>query len=133
MVAKCSAEKQQRGERQQISVDHPLHLLGAGAVARADCWQRDVEDRAIDERQARREDAGDKRPARFGPHAPAASVARVQSSRWEIAASTMLRHVFVSPTAAIASSGSRAVCITASAWLTCLRPTRSTLSPAEGS
>src|SRR5882724_8081942 len=45
----------------------------------------------------------------------------------------MVRHTVALPAAAIASSGSRAVCSTASAWLTCSRQARSTLSPADGS
>src|SRR5438270_694956 len=45
----------------------------------------------------------------------------------------MLRHVSASPTAAWASSGSRIVWSTASAWFTCSRQARSTFSPADGS
>src|SRR4051812_39453570 len=45
----------------------------------------------------------------------------------------MLRHISTSPTEAIASSGSRMVWSTASAWLTCSRQARSTFSAADGS
>src|SRR5690242_3461627 len=134
MVAEGSAEQQQRGQREQIGVDHPLHLLRAGAVALAYGWQRDAEDGALDEGQAGGEDAGDEGPARIGPRpAPPARVARAQSTRSAIAAWTMLRHMPTSPTAACASSGSRIVWSTASAWLTCSRQARSTFSPADGS
>ena len=123
MVAERSAEQQQRGQRQEIGVDDPLHLLRPGAVALADRGQGDAEDRAFDEGQARREDAGDERPALVAVRNldRAVSVARAQSTRSAIAASTMLRHTSGSPAAAMSSSGSRIVCSTASAWFTCSR------------
>src|SRR5689334_12855139 len=122
MVAERAPEQKQSGQRQEVGIDHPLHFGSANAVACADRRQRDVEYRAVDEREARREDAGDQGPARvtapgFGPP----GVARAQSTCCAMAASTMLRHVSASPTAAIASSGSRIVCRTASAWFTCSR------------
>ena len=64
MVAERAAEQEQRRQRQEIGVDHPLHVGRAGAVAGADRGQRDVEHAALDERQARGEDAGGERPAR---------------------------------------------------------------------
>ena len=49
MIAERAAEQEQRRQRQEVGVDDPLHLGGAGAVAGADRGQRDVEDRAVDE------------------------------------------------------------------------------------
>ena len=129
MIAERSAEQQQRRKRQQISVDDPLHFLGAGAVAGADRGQRDAEHRAFDERQARGEDAGDQSPARVGARlSPALELRGLNRPVRAIAASTMLRHTSASPAAAIASSGSRNVCSTASAWFTCSRQARSIFS-----
>src|SRR6185295_6940919 len=119
-------------QRQQIGVDHPLHFLCAGAIAGADRRQSDAEHRAFDERQARGEDAGDQRPVRFDAFRSSV-FAPAQSTFCAIAASTMLRQVSTLPTAAIASSGSRIVWSTASAWLTCSCQTTSTFSPADGS
>ena len=108
MIAERAAEQQQRRQRQQVGVDHPLHFLRAGAVAVADRGKGDAEDRAVDERQARGEDAGDERPARVG--------ARLAAPRWRRAGSIdvlrdrgldHLAPMSASPAAAIASSGSR--------------------------
>src|SRR6185369_12678883 len=117
MIAERSAEQKQGRQGQQVGIDHPLHLLRAGAVAGADGGQGDAEYRSFHEGQARREDAGDQRPMRIrvSGSSPPAAVAWAQSTCCAIAASTMLRHMPTSPTAAIASSGSRIVCSTASA------------------
>src|SRR5690348_6212728 len=110
MIAERTTEEKQRRQGQQKGVHHPLHVLSGGSVTRPDRRQCDVEDRAVDERQARGEDAGDQRPARVRLGLiPPAAVAWAQSTFCAMAASTMLRHIAVSPTAAIASSGSRAV------------------------
>src|SRR5205823_2364510 len=78
-------------------------------------------------------DGHDEGPAGVTGDTALAGVARVQSTLCAIAASTMLRHMAASPTAAMDSSGSRAVWRTASASPMCSRQTRSTLSPACGS
>src|SRR4051812_30164225 len=110
MIAERSAEQQQRRQGQQVRIDDPLHLLGAGAVAGADRRQRDTQDRAFDKRQAGGEDAGDESPARVAARLfPAPGVAGAQSTGSAIAASTILRHISASPAEAIASSGSRSV------------------------
>ena len=57
-VARRAAEQQQGGERQGEGVDHPLHLGGGGVEAPPDRGQSDVEHRAVDEGEARGEDAG---------------------------------------------------------------------------
>src|SRR5690349_990162 len=106
MIAERTAEEKQRRQGQQEGIHDPLHVLSAGAVAGADGGQRHVEDRAVDERQARGEDAGDQRPARVRLGLiPPVAVAWAQSTFCAMAASTMLRHIAASPTAAIASSG----------------------------
>src|SRR4029453_1115186 len=132
MVPQCSAEQQQRGQRKQIGVDHPLHLLRARAVALPDGGQRDAEHRSFDEGQAGGEDARNKRPCllTLGTRPFACPGAH---SAVSIASSTMRDQVSASPTAAIFSSGSRIVWRTASAWFTCSLQTRSIFSPAEGS
>ena len=95
----------------QIGVDDPLDLLGAGTVAGADRRQRDVEHGAVDEGQARGEDAASECPARVraAGSGPFVAVAWAQSTCCAIAASTMALHVSGFPAAAMASSGSRAV------------------------
>ena len=64
-VARRAAEQQQGGERQGEGVDHPLHLGGGGVEAAPDRRQRDVEHRAVDEGEARGEDAGGEDEARM--------------------------------------------------------------------
>jgi hypothetical protein len=69
-IARRAADQQQGRERQQEGVDHPLHVGGAGGEAAADRGQGDIEHRAVDEGQARGEDAGEEdepRPRRTGP------------------------------------------------------------------
>ena len=60
-VAERSADQQQRAERQQIRLDHPLLISERAAQVRADRRQRDVDDRAVEEHDARAEDARDQR------------------------------------------------------------------------
>ena len=62
-VAQRATDQDQRAERQQIAVDHPL-LRGQPAAQRdLDRRQRDVHDRAVQQHDARAHDAGDQRQA----------------------------------------------------------------------
>ena len=70
-VARRAAEQQQGGERQGEGVDHPLHLGGGGAEAAPDRGQGDVEHRAVDEGEARGEDAGGEDQPRMPGSRPA--------------------------------------------------------------
>src|SRR5690242_2847043 len=110
MIAERSAEQEQRRQREQIGVDDPLHVRCPRAIARADRGQRNAQHGTVDEREARGENAGGQRPPRADAgFIPPAAVAWAQSTFCAMAASTMFRHIAASPTAAIASSGSRAV------------------------
>ncbi len=51
-VAEGAAKQQQRGQRQEIGVDGPLQVGGAGAELPADRRQADVHHRAVHEGQA---------------------------------------------------------------------------------
>ena len=57
-IARRAAGQQQGGERQGEGVHHPLHLGRGGVEAPPDRRQRDVQHRAVDEGEARGEDAG---------------------------------------------------------------------------
>ena len=62
-VAQRAADQQQRGEEERIRLDDPLRLGRRGVEFALDRRQRDVDDRAVDERHARAEDRGHQHPA----------------------------------------------------------------------
>ena len=62
-IAQRAAGQEQRRQRQRVGFDHPLHL-GQRRVERGlQRGKRDVDDGAVDERQARSEDGGGQHPA----------------------------------------------------------------------
>ena len=63
-VAQRPAGQQQRGQRQGVGLDHPLHVDERGVEGRLQRRQRDVHDRAVDERHAGAEDGRREDPAR---------------------------------------------------------------------
>src|SRR5512147_2064585 len=58
MIASPSTEQDERAERQEIGVDRPRQLGGAGAEIAGERRKRDVDHRAVDEGDARAEDRG---------------------------------------------------------------------------
>ena len=60
-VAERAADEQQRAERQQVGVDHPLLGRETAVQARPDRRQRDVDDRSVEERRRGPEDACEQR------------------------------------------------------------------------
>src|SRR5918992_517243 len=75
-VAERSADQDQRAEREQVRLDDPL-LLGQAAVeVLADRRECDVDDRAVEEHDARAEDRGEQRePLGAADRGPATSAA----------------------------------------------------------
>ena len=75
-VAERAADQDQRAERQQVAVDDPLLRRQAAAERALDRRQRDVHDRAVEQHDARADDARDQRQAldrgfaARGRHAP---------------------------------------------------------------
>ena len=78
-VTERPAEQHERGEREQIAVDRPLQTRDVGVEVGADVRQRDIDDGAVEERHAGREDRGEQdapagrrlQPQRFrGGHDP---------------------------------------------------------------
>ena len=58
VIASPSTEQDERAERQEIGVDRPGQLGGAGAEIARERRKRDVDDRAVNEGDARAEDRG---------------------------------------------------------------------------
>ena len=65
-VAERPAEQDQRRERQQVAVEHPLQVGGRCAEITTDVRQRDVDDRAVEERQPGAQNRDGKHPATGG-------------------------------------------------------------------
>ena len=63
-IAERAAEQQERGERDEVRVDRPLQTRDVGLQVAADRRQRDVDDRAVEERDARAEHGRGDHPAR---------------------------------------------------------------------
>ena len=63
LIAERSADQDQRAEKQRVRLDHPLHVGDRGVEVGLKRGQRDVDDRAVDERHARREDRRHQRPS----------------------------------------------------------------------
>ena len=63
-VAERAAEEQERGERDEVRVERPLQTGDVGLQVAADRGQRDVHDRAVEERDARPEHGRRDHPAR---------------------------------------------------------------------
>ncbi len=66
-VAERAAEQDQGGEGQRVGVDGPLQARDPRVQVLTDGGQRDVDDRAVDERHPRAEDGGREHPAASGP------------------------------------------------------------------
>ena len=64
VIASPSTEQDERPERQEIGVDRPGQLGGAGAEIARERRKRDVDHRAVDEGDARAEDRGGEGRAR---------------------------------------------------------------------
>ncbi len=62
LVADRAPDEDERAVEQRVRLDHPLHVGDRGAEVGLERGKRDVDGRAVDERQARREDRGDQRP-----------------------------------------------------------------------
>ncbi len=62
-VAERPAEQDQRRDRQQVAVEHPLQPADPGVEVVADCRQRHVDDGRVQEGDARAEDGGRQHPA----------------------------------------------------------------------
>ena len=63
VIAKRTADEQQRGEQKRVGFDHPLQVNGGGVEARLQRRQRDVDDGAVDEGHAGSENGGCEHPA----------------------------------------------------------------------
>src|SRR5262249_13026921 len=62
-VAERAPDQDQRAERQQVAVDHPLLCRETPAQRALDRRQGDVHDRSVEQRDPRADDRGDKRQA----------------------------------------------------------------------
>ena len=136
MIAERPARRSSADSGSEVGIDHPLNLLlhprhsCCGSPGRATLR---TEPSTNDRLEARMQTNESPARARGAACRTLVGIAWAQSTCCASAASTMLRQVSTSPAAAIASSGSRAVWSTASAWFKCSRHARSTFSPAEGS
>jgi hypothetical protein len=65
VIGERAADQRQRGQRQRVAVEHPLHGSEICAEIFAQSWQCDGQRRTVDERHGRREYAGGQH------HAPA--------------------------------------------------------------
>ena len=62
LVAKRSADEDQRAEKQRVGFNHPLHVADRGMKVGLERGQRDVDDRAVEKRHARAEHRRRERP-----------------------------------------------------------------------
>ncbi len=62
LVAERAAQQEQRAQRQQVAVERPLQTRQPAAEIVPDVGQRHVDDRRVEERDARAEDGGEDHP-----------------------------------------------------------------------
>ena len=79
-ITQRPAEQHQRGEGDEVGIEHPLQALQVGVEVRRDGRQGHVDDGAVEEGHARTEDRGQQHPASCGrPHAHLRNLGRRSS------------------------------------------------------